>query len=65
MSSSLAGAGAGMSATLAALTLAAFVALSIFLVAGYDTYEREEQVLFIWNNIKENMVLYWILLVVF
>ena len=53
VSSSLAGAGAGMPTTLAALTLAAFVALAIFLVTSYDTYEREEQALLIWNNIKE------------
>jgi len=53
VSSSLAGAGAGVSATLAALTLAAFVASAIFLVAGYDTYEREEQLSLIWSSIIE------------
>jgi len=53
VSSSLAGAGAGVSATLAALTLGAFVASAIFLVAGFDQFEREEQAILIWANIVE------------
>jgi len=53
VSSSLAGAGAGVSAALAALTLAAFVASAIFLAAGYDEYEREEHAMSMWEGIKE------------
>jgi len=53
VSSSLAGAGAGVSATLAALTLAAFIASAIFLAVGYDAFERKEHTLSMWENIKE------------
>jgi len=40
---SLAGAGAGVSATLAALTLASFIAVAIFLAISYEHVERREQ----------------------
>ncbi len=43
ISASLAGAGAGLSTTLAALTLSSFIASAIFIAASFSSIEREEQ----------------------
>ena len=49
---SLAGAGAGVSATLAALVLASFIAVAIFLAVSYGQIERQEQM----NRIGDQLV---------
>ena len=49
---SLAGAGAGVSTTLAALTLASFIAVAIFLAISYEQVERREQL----KNIGDQLV---------
>jgi|AntRauTorckE5430_2_1112549.scaffolds.fasta_scaffold00718_5 hypothetical protein len=54
ISASLAGAGAGLSTTLAALTLSSFVASAVFLVATMKAVEREEQVMHFWQKLLDN-----------
>jgi len=54
ISASLAGAGAGLSTTLAALTLSSFVASAVFLVATMKAIEREEQVMQLWQKLLDN-----------
>mmetsp|Transcript_1757 Transcript_1757/g.1957 ORF Transcript_1757/g.1957 Transcript_1757/m.1957 type:complete len:902 (-) Transcript_1757:112-2817(-) len=54
IASSLAGAGAGVSVTLAALTLSAFVASSILLAASFSNAERGEKVNEVWKNLLES-----------
>ena len=54
ISASLAGAGAGLSTTLAALTLSSFVASAVFLASSYSVLEREEQVQQLWTKIITN-----------
>jgi len=49
---SLSGAGAGVSTTLAALTLASFVAAAIFLAISFERMEREEQM----QRVREQLV---------
>jgi hypothetical protein len=50
---SLAGAGAGVSTTLAAVTLACFIAVSIFLAISYGKIERKEQLKRIGDELVE------------
>lgn len=50
---SLSGAGAGFSSTLAAITLASFIAASIFLSFSYGKIERKEQLTSISETLKE------------
>ncbi len=54
ISASLAGAGAGLSTTLAALTLSSFVASTLFLASSYSQMERIEQVRNLWKKLLEN-----------
>eukprot|EP00551_Chaetoceros_affinis_P008204 CAMPEP_0203665284 /NCGR_PEP_ID=MMETSP0090-20130426/2532_1 /ASSEMBLY_ACC=CAM_ASM_001088 /TAXON_ID=426623 /ORGANISM="Chaetoceros affinis, Strain CCMP159" /LENGTH=893 /DNA_ID=CAMNT_0050528793 /DNA_START=83 /DNA_END=2764 /DNA_ORIENTATION=- len=53
IASSLAGAGAGVSVTLAALTLSAFIASAILLAFSFTHAEREERVTQLWMNLIE------------
>ncbi len=53
IASSLAGAGAGVSVTLAALTLSAFVASSILLASSFTHAERKEKVFQLWMKLME------------
>lgn len=53
IASSLAGAGAGVSVTLAALTLSAFIASAILLASSFTHVERSERVKEVWNNLLE------------
>ena len=54
VASALAGAGAGVSVTLAALTLSAFVASAIMIAASFSHTERGEKVLEVWMNLVES-----------
>jgi len=58
ISASLAGAGAGLSTTLAALTLSSFVASAVFLASSYSQMERIEQVRALWNKLLTNYAKY-------
>lgn len=58
VSSSLAGAGAGVSTTLAALTLSAFVASAILLVSSFSHAERGERVTQVWMGLMESYAKY-------
>ena len=51
IASSLAGAGAGVSVTLAVLTLSAFVASAILIALSFNHVEREEKVTQLWMNL--------------
>ena len=53
IASSLAGAGAGVSVTLAALTLSAFVASAILLASSFTHIERKEKVFQLWMSLVE------------
>mmetsp|Transcript_16023 Transcript_16023/g.30228 ORF Transcript_16023/g.30228 Transcript_16023/m.30228 type:complete len:866 (-) Transcript_16023:328-2925(-) len=53
VSASLAGAGAGVSATLTALTLASFIAAAIFLAISYERIERKEHLKKIGDQLVE------------
>ncbi len=53
IASSLAGAGAGVSVTLAALTLSAFVASAILLASSFSSTERGERVYQVWMDLVE------------
>jgi len=54
ISASLAGAGAGLSTTLAALTLSSFVASAVLLAASFNAAEREEQLMTLWQKLLDN-----------
>ena len=54
ISASLAGAGAGLSTTLAALTMSSFVASAIFLITSFKAVQREEQVMQLWKKLIDN-----------
>lgn len=54
ISASLAGAGAGLSTTLAALTLSSFVASAVLLAASFNAAEREEQIMALWQKLLDN-----------
>ena len=54
ISASLAGAGAGLSTTLAALTLSSFIASAIFLISSFNALEREKQFVDLWEKLLEN-----------
>jgi len=54
ISASLAGAGAGLSTTLAALTLSSFIASAIFIANSFSSIEREEQTQELWRKIVDN-----------
>lgn len=54
ISASLAGAGAGLSTTLAALTLSSFIASSIFLASSFNALERDEHIKELWQKIMDN-----------
>ena len=58
ISASPAGAGAGLSTTLAALTLSSFVASAVFLASSYSQMERIEQVRALWNKLLTNYAKY-------
>lgn len=51
ISASLAGAGSGISTTLAALTLSSFVGSTVFLASSYSQMERIEQVRSLWQKL--------------
>lgn len=54
ISASLAGAGAGLSTTLAALTLSSFVASAVLLASSFNAAEREEQIMTLWQKLLDN-----------
>merc|ERR1712038_1493114 len=58
VSASLAGAGAGVSTTLAALTLSSFVASSVFLAYSFSRIEHEERLEQLWHNFIEKYGVY-------
>lgn len=58
IASSLAGAGAGISVTLAALTLSAFVGSAILLASSFNHTERGERVSQVWMDLIEKYAAY-------
>lgn len=54
ISASLAGAGAGLSTTLAALTLSSFIASAVLLASSFNASEREEQLMVLWQKLLDN-----------
>jgi len=58
VSASLAGAGAGVSTTLAALTLSSFVGSSVFLAYSFSRIEHEERLEQLWHNFIEKYGVY-------